>query len=301
MSENLTFINQEYKNWLETLGFSHSIIYGYNLHAKEFFIWLAKQQINHIKQLKNNHIKSYFKYLENRPNKRRNGGLSVAHLNKNFDAIDKLMQFLNQIGIETTPEPTNYRINQDNNLRIDKIQPFTIEEIKELQANIKNTYPHFTFVQREKKQAQLHLIFALFYGCGLRRSEGMNLKITDINFDNKALFVHQGKNYKDRIIPLSDGVYKALQDYIYNFRNLQKTSKKTLFIQSSCSLATSLKNLQKITNNEQIQSKKLTFHILRHSIATHLLQNSVSIENIAQFLGHSSLESTQIYAHIVNR
>lgn len=87
--------------------------------------------------------------------------------------------------------------------------------------------------------AQLNIIFALYYGCGLRRTEGMKLKISDINFDNKTLFVHQGK--------------------------------------------------------------KLTFHILRHTIATHLLQNNVSIENIAQFLGHSSLESAQIYTHIINR
>jgi len=309
LSKNFTFLNQEYKNWLDTLGFSHSIVYGYNLHVRAFFDYLELKGLYHITNLTKNHINTYYNYLQTRPNKRRQGGLSVAHLNKNFDAIDKLMEFLNQIGTTTAPEPINYRILEDRQERINNIQPFTKKEIKELQANITNTYNHFTFNQRERKQEQLNLIFALFYGCGLRRAEGMKLKITDIDFENKTIFVHQGKNYKDRIVPMSDGVYKALQDYIYNFRNLQKVKHKRLFIQSDCSLANSLKDLQKTTQNKassaelcrSIQSKKIGFHLLRHSIATHLLQNGVGIENIAQFLGHSSLESTQIYTHIINR
>jgi len=300
MTENFTQINKEYRNWLDTLGYSYSIIYNFEKQTKIFFEWLEKQQINHIKQLKQTHIKAYFKYLETRKNQRRNGALSVSHLNKLFISIDKLLEFLHQMGMEQAPTPTNYRIKLDEQDRINKIEPFTIEEIKELQANISNTYQHFTFKQRERKQAQLKLIFALFYACGLRRKEGMRLKITDINFDNKTIFIHQGKNYKDRIVPMSTGVYKALQDYIYNFRNLQNKG-KYLFIQSDCTLTNSLKDLQKSTQNKQIQSKNITFHILRHSIATHLLKNGVSIENIAQFLGHSSLESTQIYTHIINR
>jgi integrase/recombinase XerD len=61
-----------------------------------------------------------------------------------------------------------------------------------------------------------------------------------------------------------------------------------------------LKDLQKICTDENMRKKRITTHILRHSIATHLLQNGMNIENIALFLGHSSLVSTQIYTHIVN-
>ncbi|QMU63606.1 MAG: tyrosine-type recombinase/integrase [Flavobacteriaceae bacterium] len=301
MSENLTIINQEYKEWLATLGFSHSIVYNYNFSVRDFFNWLDTQGVSQINKLTAKHITTYFNYLQIRPNKRRKGGLSTAHLNKTFDAIDKLMEFMHQIGMHTAPNPTNYRIEQDKQERVNNIHPFTKEEIKELQNNISKTYPKYHFEKREKKQEQLKLIFALFYGCGIRRTEGMNLEVTDINFDTKTLFIRQGKNYKDRIIPLSTGVYKVLENYVYNFRNLQKITHRKLFIHSSCGLTNSLKDLQKITPNKVIQSKRLTFHILRHSIATQLLQNGVSIENIAQFLGHSSLESTQIYTHIVNR
>jgi len=99
---------------------------------------------------------------------------------------------------------------------------------------------------------------------------------------------------------MSDNVYKALQNYLYNFRNSIKCGHNRLFVQSSVGLGKDLKYLHSQCN-EQIQSKRLSFHILRHSIATHLLQNGMSVENIARFLGHGCLESTQIYTHIVNR
>jgi len=97
---------------------------------------------------------------------------------------------------------------------------------------------------------------------------------------------------------MNESVYKALQHYIYNFRALQKTEHKRLFIHKASALIRSLRELQKTTQNEQIQSKKITLHILRHSIATHLLENGMSVESISRFLGHSSLNSTQIYTHL---
>ena len=303
MNEHFKTLENEFALWLNTLGFSYSVEYNYKLSIEHFFNYLtANNNLNHIKNLTEKHIYNYISYLETRPNKRRKtGALSTAHLNKNFDAIDKFLEFLHQIGMETAPTPTNYRIKQDERLRVENIQPFTQQEIKELQANIPNTYKPFTFKKREQKHAQLKLIFALYYACGLRRTEGYNLKIKDIDFDKKTIFIRQGKNYKDRIVPMNQRVYEILQDYIYNFRNLQKVKHNRLFINGTYTLNKSLQDLQKATNNPDIQAKKLTLHILRHSIATHLLQNGMSIENIALFLGHSSLESTQIYTHIVNK
>jgi len=283
------------------LGFSNSVVYDFKLRAKEFFEWLDTQGVSQITKLQQKHLKNYFNYLQTRPNKRQSGGLSVSHLNHSFTAIDKLMEFLHQIGLKTAPTPTNYRLKVDKAQRINNIEPLTQQEIKELQANIPNIYPNLTYTKKEAKQEQLKLIFALYYACGLRRTEGYNLTIKDIDFDKRTIFVRQGKNYKDRIVPMNESVYKALQHYIYNFRNLQKTTHKRLFLSTTGTLNKSLKHLQKTTQNKQIQNKKLTLHILRHSISTHLLQNGMSIENISRFLGHSSLDSTQIYTHIINR
>ncbi len=302
MNQSFTQLQNHYTEWLHTLGFSLSIEQGYTRHISDFLSHLHRQNINHITQLNYGHIKQYFDYLETRPNKRtKTGVLSIAHLNKNFDAIDKFLEFLHQMGMETAPQPTHYRIKQDEQTRINNIQPFTQAEIKELQANIPHTFNHFSHWRMEKKHEQLKLIFVLYYACGLRKTEGHNLEINDIDLDKKTLFVRQGKGYKDRIIPLSNKVYEALQHYIYNFRNLQKVPHKRLFIDGTNCLEKNLKILQNITLNPAIQGKKLAFHALRHSIATHLLQNGMNIESIAKFLGHSTLDSTQIYTHIINR
>lgn len=297
MNANFKAIQKEYALWLDTLGFSNSIVYHYKFNVGYFLQWLHTQGVSQINQLTTKQIEGYFEYLQTRKNKRRKGALSPAHLNKNFDAIDKFLEFLHQIGMEQAPIPTNYRIYENKLEKVNNLQILTQEEIKILQANIENTYNHFPYKLREQKHEQLKLIFALYYGCGLRRSEGYKLTVKEIDFDKKIIFVKQGKNYKDRIIPMNNGVCKALEHYIYNFRNFLKLDHKRLFITGTYTLNVSLQELQKTSG---IKGKKLTLHILRHSIATHLLQNGMSIESIALFLGHSSLESTQIYTHIIN-
>ncbi len=211
------------------------------------------------------------------------------------------MEFLHQMGMDNAPSPTNYRITIDKDERIRKIEPFTIEEIKTLQNEIESTFPNRNLKAREVKHYHLKLIFALNYGCGLRLSEGCNLTQGDIDFNRRTIFIRQGKGYKDRIIPMNDNIYNTLQDYIYNFRNLVKCGHNRLLIQDPTTMLKDLQRLQRQCQSEEIQNKRLTFHILRHSIASHLLQNGMTIENIARFLGHNSLASTQIYTHIINR
>jgi len=295
-------IKQAYKEWLATLGFVNSTVNNYTNSIGVFFEWLDTQGIKHITALERKHIEKYFAYLQTRPNWRKKGQLlSASHLNKNFDSIDKLCEFLHQMGMNGAPLPPNIRITMNNRLRVNQIQPFTQNEIKELQNNIENLYPHLSYHHRETKAEQLKLVFALYYGCGLRRTEGYNLTFDDLDFDKQTIFIKQGKNYKDRIVPMSENVYKALQNYIYNFRHLQKTDHKRLFIHTTGNLNKSLQDLQNMSENEAIKAKKLTLHILRHSIATHLLQNGMSVEQISRFLGHSSLDSTQIYTHITEQ
>jgi len=302
MNSSYREINKQYAVWLDTLGFSEGMIYDYNFRVRDFLEWLKTQSVNQLNALTQKHITTYFNYLQNRPNKRYKGKLlSVAHLNHNFIAIDKLLEFLHGQGMKNLPVPTGYRLPIDKDERIRKLEPFTKEEIKILYNAIESTYPKFDFQKREIKHYQLKLIFTLYYACGLRLSEGLRLRLQDIDFERRTVFVEKGKNYKDRFIPMSAGVYSGLQDYIYNFRNKIKLPHTKLFVQGDNGLNDSIKHLQIMCNDEQIQQKRLSMHVLRHSIATHLLQNGMSIENISLFLGHSSLESTQIYTHIIDK
>lgn len=300
MNNSFREINRQYTVWLDTLGFSLGVVDDYTARIRDFLEWLEAQSVNQINQLTQKHVTTYFNYLETRPNKRyAERFLSISHLNHNFIAVDKLLEFLNGQGMQNTPSPTNYRMKVDKDERIRKIETFTQDEIKTLYNTIPDSYTSLNFISQEKKHYQLKLIFLLNYGCGLRLTESSKLRLQDVDFERRTIFVEKGKNYKDRIIPMSEKVYNGLQDYIYNFRNKQKATHSRLLLCSKDNQNLSLKHLQNVCKNQTIQQKRLSTHVLRHSIATHLLQNGMSVESISQFLGHSSLESTQIYTHLV--
>ena len=290
----------DYTAWLDTLGYSNSIIDSCKYRIHNFFEWLEEKQIHSITDLTAKQISNYHHYLETRPNKCFKGRLlGASHINWYSFAIDKLLEFLHQYGMTGAPVPTNQRLKIDHQERILPFDILTQDEIKTLYNCITNTYPNHPFEERQAKQYELKLILALYYGCGLRRLEGFNMCLQDIDFNKRTIFIHQGKNYKDRIVPMSEGVYRDLQDYVYNFRHLLKLNHNRLFISCYGAIAKKFKYLQNICEDENIKAKKPHLHILRHSIATHLLQNGMSIENIALFLGHSSLDSTQIYTHLI--
>jgi integrase/recombinase XerD len=150
-------------------------------------------------------------------------------------------------------------------------------------------------------------MLTIFYGCGLRRNEGYHLDLSDINFDRQIVHVRKGKAYKERFVPFNKTNSQYLQDYIYDSRpKLVKDGKQNaLFISQrgirmqAQSMALRLKILQQRSDNLELQEKDVRLHVLRHSIATHLLQNGMPLEKISRFLGHSSLESTQVYTHLV--
>jgi len=298
LNNNYTTILSNYKTWLQTLGFSKSIVYNYPLQVSYFFYWLEQQSINHISGITQKHVYTYFTYLEQRPNQRhKNKGLSVSHLNKIFDSVDKLCEFLHQIGLNTAPSPTKYRL-----LREDK-ESFTIltpKEIQELYKTVSLTFLDFSMSKREPRQAVLKLVLDLCYGCGLRRQEVTNLYLKDVDFDRKVLHVRQGKGYKDRYVPMSKTVCKSVEFFVYQHRSFFTRRPQMLFPYTSYYIPYCIDILLRETTNTELKEKRITPHTLRHSIATHLLQNGMNIENISRFLGHNTLESTQVYTHIVN-
>jgi len=300
MNSHYKAIHTEYIHWLNVLGYSEATQGICRKAVRFFFMWLPDQNVHHITRLEQKHIEQYFEYLETRKNKHTGKtALSNSYLNKQFDAVDKLLQFLHQHGFTKMLLPTHYRIKKTGEERVYNVTPFTQAEIKTLMQGINEAAEHLPFKQREHRQQQLHLVFALFYACGLRKSEGESLTLDHIDFDRKILFVEQGKNYKDRIIPLSKNTYKVLQEYVFNFRALQKTGHRRLFINPQPTIIYWLRELHKACPDRSIRQKRLSHHILRHSIATHLLENGMSIENIALFLGHESIATTQLYTHFL--
>jgi integrase/recombinase XerD len=281
-------IEIRFKDWLRLLNFEPSTIKYAPIKAREFFGWLEQQQIKEIESVNKPVISNYFDYLKTRQNKKKGGKLSKNYLRTHLTALRKLAKYLRESGQSSFEVDIKLPGSPQNNITI-----FTKDEIKDLYSACD------TDVLGMRDKAML----AAYYGCGLRRNEGVNLDINDILFDKNFVFVRKGKNYKERYVPMSAGVKEDLQNYIDFVRPvLIKSNAKALFLNQygkrlgSNSMADRLQNLKE---KSEI-NKEAGLHALRHSIATHLLQSGMELEKIKRFLGHSSLESTQIYTHIAN-
>lgn len=149
------------------------------------------------------------------------------------------------------------------------------------------------------KNSKHRLMISLLYGAGLRVSELLNLKIGEINFENKYGFVRRGKGNKDRIFILPEKIDLELQELV-KFEKL--CNEDYLFLTnrgeqySSRTIAEIIKSACKITGIK----RKIHPHTLRHSFATHLIENGSSVNEVQSLLGHKSPETTMIYVHLAS-
>lgn len=290
------FIERSFREWLQILGYSHHTIYNLPNHIRE----LLQNNIGHIKSVEVKHIREFYQQLKYRPNQLHGGGLSNSYLNKHLQALYKFMDYLRQSGKLILPGLAIDWEADDSQ----EISVCTPEEIKLL---YKATEGYNVGTPLEPFNSRDRSMLTIFYGCGLRRNEGYHLNVSDINFDRRIFRVRKGKNYRERLVPFNKANGDYLQEYVYDWRPLLVKDKKddAFFISQrgkrmdTQSIALRLKLLQQRTDDITLQQKNVRLHVLRHSIATHLLQNGMDLQKIARFLGHTSLESTQIYTHLV--
>ncbi|OGJ13380.1 hypothetical protein A3K82_00635 [Candidatus Pacearchaeota archaeon RBG_19FT_COMBO_34_9] len=140
------------------------------------------------------------------------------------------------------------------------------------------------------------LMISLIYACGFRISELLNLKISDLNFEEMTGYVRQAKGKKDRVFNIPQFLLKFLKKQVLS----QQESKQDYLFTGPKGKLTD-RNIQKIvriaTKKAGIE-KEVHPHTLRHSFATHLLENGTDIRKIQELLGHADLSTTQIYTHI---
>lgn len=148
-------------------------------------------------------------------------------------------------------------------------------------------------IKNEKHQ----LIIGLSYGAGFRISEVINLKVRDIDFESRMIHIKQSKGKKDRMTILPEKLRNDL------FRFTRGKQADDYVFPSSYGGKLTARTIQKIFQNalkKAYISKKATFHSLRHSFATHLLENGTDVRYVQELLGHQNIRTTQIYTHVTN-
>src|SRR3989344_4633162 len=156
-------------------------------------------------------------------------------------------------------------------------------EVKQILESIKNT--------------KHRLIISLSYGAGLRVSEVIDLRVRDVDLDELTIHIKQAKGKKDRITVFPEKLKTDMQNLIAG-----KDKKDWVFASERGGKLTT-RTAQKVFENSIKKTgikKSATFHSLRHSFATHLLENGIDVRYVQELLGHQNIRTTQIYTHVTN-
>ena len=257
--------------------------------VREFLFFLENKGLDSIKQVKAIHVVAYYDYLRERPNDKREGGLSDSSLRSYLLYLRLFFDHLIDTGV-LIASPVH--LPRFGTAKGKERSVATVDEIKLLYKTAET--------KRDKA------ILSLGYGCGLRRTEIQRLDVGDIWLSQGMLTVRRGKFGKTRTVPMSDAVVRDIREYIIHERTKdlrgQKKTSPSLIIDHKGArprpvwLNYRIKWLVEKSGSDSLKKKEISLHCLRHSIATHLIDSGASIEFVRRFLGHVALDTTHIYS-----
>ncbi|MGI6713026.1 MAG: site-specific tyrosine recombinase XerD [Bacillota bacterium] len=273
-------------NYLDYLivekGLANNTLQSYKLDLISFLNFLKSSSVTNVHEISKHHITAFLILLNKE-------GKSPATIARHKASLKSFFGFILKEHI-VLQDPTRNL----GKTKLPKAFPkiLTIDEIDKL---LNSPDLHTNLGIRDK--AMLELI----YGTGLRVSELLSLNLTDINLEIGYLRC-MGKGSKERIIPVGTFAEKALVHYLSNARGklLKNSAEKALFLNSRGKRLTR-QGFWKILKQYALQAEikaTITPHTLRHSVATHMLENGADLRTVQEILGHADITTTQIYTHL---
>ena len=266
----------KFKNYLEAeKKYSILTVNAYTKDLEEFIDFLESTGASFNKNIEYTFIRNWIVFLSK--NK-----ISPNSINRKVSSLKAYFKFLVNIKeIKKSPLTSHTSLRTKSKV----VNPLNETEMKEVFELFKTS---------EKELTRDSMIIDILYSTGLRRAELINLKKSDIYFDDQVIKV-LGKRNKERLVPMLPGLVKKLKLYS---RNLEEDS---FLLQSKNGNKISPSTIYRVVNKylRSISTKtKISPHVLRHTFATHILNNGADINSIKEILGHKSLASTQIYTKI---
>lgn len=264
---------------LENKNFSLHTIRAYQADLQEFLAFFKARKQNDLKYFTSANIRSFLAALQTHAAPARNTVLRKIASLRSFAAFLLAQDKLERNPFKLLPAPKRQKL-------LPKFLSLT-ETDRLLDTAAHSKY----FAARDKA------LFELMYSSGLRRSEVTGLRIKDVDYFNGLVKVF-GKGAKERLVPVTDEALNALKIYLAQRKNPQPDD--ALFLNKNGKPLTG-DGLAYIFKNTAIRShlaRKVTPHSLRHSFATHLLNNGCDLRSLQEMLGHKSLAATQVYTHV---
>lgn len=263
-------------------GLAQNTLESYGRDLRQFQSYLQNSQMDILKDSSRNTILTYLNNLQTK-------GRAVSTISRNLAAIKSFYQYLvRERYLEKDPAA---------NLESPKLEKklpkiLTIAEVEELLKQ-----PNAFLPAGLRDKAMLELLYAT----GIRVSELISLNISDVNLDMGYIKCF-GKGAKERIVPLGSIAAKCVQEYINKGRTklVRTYEESALFVNHHGNRLTRQgfwKIIKKYAQEANIL-REITPHTLRHSFATHLLENGADLRSVQEMLGHADISTTQIYTHV---
>lgn len=260
-------------------GLSKNTVSSYKNDISSFLSWLNKKQINY-QQVSGKNINEFISNLFN-------SGLKSSSINRKISSIKHFYLFLSKKKIiKYSPADEIETPKQEKYLPISMSE----DEVERLLSS-----PNSNRIIERRDKAMIEILYAT----GMRISELVNLKLTDIDFNRSVLKVF-GKGSKERLVPYGEKAAEALDIYL---RDRKRSDSKNVFLSNRGSQITRGAFWQRIKiyiKRENLKSS-ISPHTLRHAFATHLLNRGADLRSVQILLGHSDLSTTQIYTHIAKQ
>ena len=275
-------INKYLEYILKELRYSAETYKSYQQDLEVYNVFLNEKKINYLK-ITRNEVVEYLKYLDylNYKNKT---------ISRNLSCLRSFYNYLVEIKLLSSNI-----FKRIKNPKVEKKLPnyLNIIEIEEVLENIK---------EDTKEDIRNKCIFELLYSSGMRVSEASNVRLNDIEINSRFIRI-TGKGNKERLAYFGEEASRLLKLYI-NFREEFVVNEQTdyLFL-NKFGRQLSRSSIEHIINNiiEKSSIKhKISPHVLRHTFATHLLDNGADLRSVQELLGHENLNTTEIYTHVSN-
>ena len=259
---------------------------AYSRDLRRFWCFMEQSGIHDVNQISKLDVLKYTEELKS--GKLTEKPVSESSYARNLSVLKSFYKYLNlHEGIESNPVQFFKAKNKSR-----KIPEFlTLDEI----ASILNVFDCSDPVELRNR-----CIIEVLYACGLRLSEASSLKCSRISFEEEVLFVH-GKGDKERMVPFYPGCAHIMKRYLHEARVLWDTGKSDAFFLNQKGNALSGRSIETILKQACIRanlSENIHPHMIRHSFATHMLDNGADLRLVQELLGHANLSTTQIYTHV---
>jgi len=276
---------EHFGEWLYTVGYRPGSQRNYYVSVAEFLAVAEEQQgIFTLTDLEPRHILFHVCYLEQRPNFRNKApGLSPRTISDKRLAITLFFNWLEESNLLTGNPMSALRFPQPPRNTRDALSREQVNALYEAAGNDRLS----------------RAVLALYYGAAVRRSEGTALKLNAVNMATRTLFITESKNGRSRTVHLSKGVVRDFEAYLSVRQPLP--GHEQAFLIDGRGRALSGARANELVRDLSLRAgiePAATLHVLRHSLATHLLEAGSPVPFISQMLGHVNINTVEIYTHV---